>query len=370
MNKVVLLAKAQVLAKLITAKIFSGYNFAGVVNRSEKLKHDVCTNGRDIVGKQQSFVNKHGINKIMDDPTLFEKLVAYGLVINSGGLYQHNGKNYFLPLHIMVNRRRNWCPIEITDAQNYIKLAHDASYVNRFLAEYGLPNSVVELHGKDLHNINAISGSIREDKYVNSKHDGYNRIIELSGNYRHKKPDLYDNKHKISIKQSILIPNCKKKNGEHTRFRFVVNDHPILIEKYIMGMIMGFTKEYPIVGWYLDALNGIDANVMTGTAAMDTSEKLTGKKFPFIDFNCIEPLPKNLNSIHAQHIETVSEVINWGFRFYGLGDKYTGRAVVSFSGYDTVISALCDELKRIRDMDIAHKLFTYMVCCCNIHMVQ
>lgn len=370
-NKIVLLAKAQVLAILITAKQFSDYDYVGVVDKAEKLKHDVCVNGLNIVGKQQSFVNKHGISKIMKDNKLFEKLVSYGLVINSGGLYQHDGKNYFLPLHIMVNRRRTLgCHIEITDAQNYIELAHDASRVNKFLAEYGLPKSVVEIHGSDIHRISAITGGIREPKYVNKGCDGHNITIEFSGGFRCKKSDRYDNKFKFFKNNSVLVPNDNSGNRFRLVEHFGKHRSSIYIEKYVMGMIMGLTNEFPIIDWYDDGWKDIDANVMTGTAAMDTAEKITGKKFPFIDFNCIEPVPKNLNSIHAQHIETVSDIVNWGFRFYDLNNKYGGRAVVSFSAYDAVISALCDEYKANKNMDIAHKLFLYMVSCCNIHVIK
>lgn len=353
-----------ILQEIATTKLLPnpGYDTRKAVKKAKGLEHQVCTQGLDIVAKQAKLLFKHGINKIMYNKKLLTKLVAYGLVINKCGIYEHDGHSYNTALHVTVNHSKGFVNgMQIVGAHEYLQCA-GLGDTNKFFAGFGLSQNIVELHWDNNGDVKAVTGS-RTDVGKN----GYNLSIFTSDKYGFAKPKKY------RLKQGKSTLGGNTKSG---RFRFTVplghGGKSILIERAIMLLTLAFTNEFPVYinnninapEVYKDALSCIQANVTTGNAnhniALDIANGFNG-----VRFECVEPVLSEDNKLHSSSIRTVSEIVNNNLKLaYGL------KAVVSFSANDKVIEEICKQCRAYKNSALEWLLFRYIVSVCNIYVVR
>ena len=371
MKKTVLEAKKQEFAARTQE-----YDTKEAILLAEELKHDACLNGRDIIGEQAALLNKHGIEKIMASRKKLTKLVAYGMAINAGGLYEHNGKSYFLPLHVTVNSlNKNGSNIKIVGADTYVSKAVNISLGNKRLAGFRTKGNV-NIEKDENGNVIAIYAINKLPEFVNNRSDGWNVGLELSGEYRYHKPLSYSNI--MNFKKDTKTIN-KSNNIRQGRFRLNIPKMPnggssISIERLAMFLTMAHTNEYLLSADNEDLMLNIDANVMTGNASSSTSVKLfNGEENLFIDFNCVEPVCKCDNTLHSKCILDINNILKDKFQLYDIPNLMslnTCIPVVSFSANDRVIRELHRVFSITNEDYVADILFRYIMYTCNIHLIQ
>lgn len=368
MKKTVLEAKKQEFAARTQE-----YDTKEAILLAEELKHDACLNGRDIVGEQAALLNKHGIEKIMASEKKLTKLVAYGMAINAGGLYEHNGKSYFLPLHVTVNSlNKNGSNIKIVGADTYVK-AVNISLGNKRLAGFRTEGNV-KIEKDENGNVLAIYATNRLTGLDNSH--SWNVGLELSGEYRYHKPLSSSNL--MNFKKDAKTIN-KPNTIRHGRFRLTIpklsnGGSSISIERLVMFLTMAHTNEYLLSADNEDLMLNIDANVSTGNACTSTSSKLfNGEENLFIDFNCVEPVCKCDNTIHSKCIVDINNILKDKFQLYCIPKLLSLDdciPIVSFSANDRVIRELHRVFSTTNEDCVADILFRYMMYTCNIHIIQ
>lgn len=369
MKKTVLEAKKQAFANNTQA-----YSTRKAISFAERLKHDACVNGRDIVGEQAALLDKHGIGEIMTSRKKLTKLVAYGLAINAGGLYEKNDESYFLPLHITVNNLNknlnDGSKIQIVDANTYVSKAVNLSSGNERLAGFRTAGNVgieQDVNG----NVLAVYATNNLPEITNEHGNGWNVGLELSGEYRYHKPS--SKKNLINFKKDAKTIN-KPNSIRQGRFRLNIpklsnGGSSILIERLLMFMIMAYTNEYLLSANNEDFILDLDANVMTGNACSNTSKDLfNGEENLFIDFNCVEPVSRPDNSSHSSCILGINNILKDKFQMYGIPKNCI--PIASFSANDRVIRELHRTFSTTKDAFVEDSLFKYIMYTCNIHLIQ
>lgn len=363
MKKTVLEAKKQAFANSTQE-----YDTGKAILLAEELKYDACANGRDIVGEQANFLGVHVIENIMKSRENLTELVAYGLAINAGGLYELNGQSFFLPLHLIVNNLNknlnNGSKIQIVDADTYVSTAVNLSSGNERLAGFRTAGHV-DIEKDENGNVLAVYATNNLPEITNKHGNGWNVGLELSGEYRYHKPS--SKKNLRNFKKDAK--NINKPNNVNGRFRLTIpklsnGGSSISIERLLMFMIMAYTNEYLLSANNEDLILKLDANVMTGNACSRTSKKLFNEEENlFIDFNCVEPVFNWDNTRHSNCIVGINNILQDKFKVYGI-------PIASFSANDIVIRELYRTFSTTKDAWVADTLFKYLMYTCNIHLIQ
>lgn len=346
------IAKARLQGLVKTLKQGVEYNTGKAVKKAKGLEHLVCTQEYDIVAKQAKLLLDHGINKIMFKKKLLTKLVAYGLVINNCGLYSYQGHDYSIALHCTVNHLiGNGKDIGIVGVDEYLKCIN-LGKANDFLAKFALPINTVDVTKDDNGHIMNVTGCRRD-----FRDNEYKLLFNVV-------KDEFQRPGQSSTPTSIIGGN------DSGRFRFNIpvgtGGSKVLYERGLMILTLCHTNEFPVFinninGTFEDGLKAMQANVMTGNAQYSSAQKYANG---WNGIRCVEPVLSGDNGIHAQSIETVSEIVN---KYLNLGQ---GKAVVAFSANDKVIEWLCNKYRSDGDEQLAYFLFRYIISVCDIYLVR